>query len=55
MVCFFNLEDAREYALMAKKRVLHYGTKRQMYGRGGGSLQSNTNAIRGSRNDQIDK
>lgn len=45
VVCLFNLEDARLYALRAEKRVLHYSERRPMYGRTDGSLQSSISAI----------
>ena len=52
VVRLFNLEDSRQYALMAEKRVLRYGARRPMFGRGGTS-QGTIDTARGFRSDQI--
>lgn len=39
VVCLFHLEDARQYALMAEKKVGRYGARKLLPGRFDSSLQ----------------
>ncbi|XP_020084894.1 uncharacterized protein LOC109707772 [Ananas comosus] len=47
----FSLEDARQYALMAEKRVLRYGGRKPMVGRSGITLQRATNVVPAAQSD----
>ena len=40
IVRLFNLEDARQYALMAEKKVARYGTRRPTYSKLGGRFDA---------------
>lgn len=52
MVRLFNLEDTRQYALIAKIQVLRYGARRLLSGKVEGATQRGSTIVQSVRNDQ---
>jgi hypothetical protein len=52
VVHLFNLEDTRQYALIAKKQVLRYSARRLLSGKVEGATQRGSTIVQSVHNDQ---